>query len=80
MIALAAPPDGAIPLAVGTVLALGALTFVLWPLIGHAQVDDADSARQRAGAAQRVCDQCGPRPEPDATYCSQCGRYLLADV
>ncbi len=76
MIALASLPDGAIPLAVGTVLALGALAFVLWPLIGDAQVDDADSARQRANAAQRVCDQCGPRPEPDATYCSHCGNTL----
>jgi len=23
-----------------------------------------------------VCESCGPRPEPDAIYCSQCGRYL----
>jgi hypothetical protein len=22
------------------------------------------------------CDVCGPRPEPDALYCSTCGRYL----
>lgn len=22
------------------------------------------------------CDVCGPRPEPDAIYCSSCGRYL----
>jgi hypothetical protein len=22
------------------------------------------------------CPTCGPRPEPDATYCSNCGRYL----
>jgi predicted amidophosphoribosyltransferase len=21
---------------------------------------------------------CGPRPEPDAIYCSTCGRYLAA--
>ena len=22
------------------------------------------------------CPECGPRPEPDAAYCSNCGRYL----
>lgn len=22
------------------------------------------------------CPSCGPRPEPDAVYCSNCGRYL----
>lgn len=24
------------------------------------------------------CDSCGPRPEPDAVYCSSCGRNLAA--
>jgi hypothetical protein len=28
--------------------------------------------RKRAGG----CVECGPRPEPDAVYCSTCGRYL----
>lgn len=23
-----------------------------------------------------ACSSCGPRPEPDAIYCSGCGRYL----
>ena len=27
---------------------------------------------------QSGCDVCGPRPEPDAIYCSTCGRYLAA--
>ena len=27
-------------------------------------------------ARLRACVQCGPRPEPDAIYCSHCGRYL----
>ncbi|HKV49763.1 MAG TPA: zinc ribbon domain-containing protein [Gemmatimonadaceae bacterium] len=27
-------------------------------------------------APNRVCAVCGPRPEPDAIYCSTCGRYL----
>jgi hypothetical protein len=25
-----------------------------------------------------ICAQCGPRPERDAVYCSQCGRPLAA--
>jgi hypothetical protein len=28
--------------------------------------------REGAGA----CPTCGPRPEPDAVFCSNCGRYL----
>jgi hypothetical protein len=24
----------------------------------------------------KECGTCGPRPEPDAVYCSNCGRYL----
>ena len=129
---------GAAPLAVGTVLALAALSYVLWPLVAiratnagvptppgdhsadalvplvevlrdiefdrqcgklsdsayatlHAQfaradacigttaqsVDDpAEAAILRARARQRSCVDCGPRSEPDATYCSHCGRYL----
>ncbi len=27
-------------------------------------------------ARLRECGACGPRPEPDAVYCSNCGRYL----
>jgi hypothetical protein len=172
MIALAALPDGAIPLAVGTALALAALSAVLLPLLGggkpedgantpgarrregnavpdHAEIpadsavvalreiefdretgklsdsdyadlkarytqlaldemraaatkehvgrstpesmpvvadhhaaapvvvfDPVEAAIQRARDAQRTCDGCGPRPEPDAVYCSDCGRYL----
>lgn len=30
----------------------------------------------RAGDAQ-VCEQCGPRPESDAEFCSTCGAALL---
>jgi hypothetical protein len=25
-----------------------------------------------------VCERCGPRPEHDAAYCSECGRALAA--
>jgi len=27
-------------------------------------------------ARLRSCGRCGPRPEPDAVYCSNCGAYL----
>lgn len=43
------------------------------------------SYTQRAVAAMRagesdtvVCDLCGPRPEADAIFCSDCGRALAA--
>jgi hypothetical protein len=39
--------------------------------------DDEVEALIRAYRAQRpTCAQCGPRPEPDAAFCSNCGRYL----
>ena len=38
--------------------------------------DPVEAAIRRAQANQRSCGVCGPRPEPDATYCSSCGRYL----
>jgi ribosomal protein L40E len=27
-------------------------------------------------ARLKSCARCGPRPEPDAVYCSSCGSYL----
>ena len=40
----------------------------------------ADEAIESAVRAyrerMRSCASCGPRPEPDAVYCSNCGRYL----
>lgn len=112
-----------IPLAVGTLLALGTLSFVLHPLFmtspfgpPPARVvapDQDDAARnpaldalreiefdretgklsdtdyttlraeytQRAVAVMRggdgaVCPTCGPRPENDAVFCSNCGALL----
>jgi hypothetical protein len=39
--------------------------------------EDEIEAAVRAYRAQRIaCPTCGPRPEPDAAYCSTCGRYL----
>ena len=47
-----------------------------------APLSDADLEavirRQReAQVGSRACPTHGPRPEPDAVYCSHCGRYLL---
>jgi double zinc ribbon protein len=40
-------------------------------------VDDAVEAAILAYRSRRTsCDRCGPRPEPDALYCSACGSYL----
>jgi len=112
-------------LVLGTLLALGALSFVLYPLfMSGPQVAsplpdrvpaDAEAARnpaldalreiefdretgklsdadysalketytQRAVAAMRaeggpVCATCGPRPESNALFCSNCGLPLVA--
>ena len=39
---------------------------------------DADVEAQVRAQRQRLagCPTCGPRPESDAVYCSNCGRYL----
>ncbi len=38
--------------------------------------DPVEAAIGRARAKQKSCRVCGPRREPDAVYCSDCGRYL----
>lgn len=38
--------------------------------------DDEVEALVRAYRESRACPTCGPRPESDAIYCSNCGRYL----
>ena len=39
--------------------------------------EDAVEATIRAYRAERpVCDRCGPRPEVDAIFCSNCCQYL----
>ena len=44
---------------------------------GEASPDDAIEAAVAAYRERmRSCPSCGPRPEPDALYCSSCGRYL----
>ena len=125
-----------LPLVLGTILAVGALAYVLFPLLAGASPRSAHALRPRAEVpggeavaalreiefdratgklsdsdydelksryttraldAMRVdtapedaaeaavrayrsriarCVTCGPRPEPDAVYCSNCGHYL----
>ena len=44
---------------------------------GQSTPDDDVEAAIRAYRAERpTCASCGPRPEPDAIFCSECGRYL----
>ena len=43
---------------------------------GTTPLDPVEAAIRRARATVVECAQCGPRPEPDATYCSECGRFL----
>ncbi|MFI5311261.1 MAG: hypothetical protein ACHQQ3_08525 [Gemmatimonadales bacterium] len=51
-------------LLVGAILAFTASGWVLWPLL-------------RTPLRPSVsCTICGPRPEADAAFCSNCGRSL----
>jgi len=44
---------------------------------GGRPTDDEVEAVVRAYRENKVrCPECGPRPEPDAVFCSNCGRYL----
>ncbi len=36
------------------------------------------SLRSATATTRPGCDSCGPRPEPDALFCSTCGRHLTA--
>jgi len=38
--------------------------------------DEIEVAIRAFRAGQPTCPTCGPRPEPDADFCSNCGRYL----
>ena len=43
---------------------------------GARAADAAEAAVLAYRARIRSCARCGPRPEPDAIYCSNCGAYL----
>ena len=53
-----------------------AMPVVVAALSAADTADPVEAAIRRAREKQRSCGACGPRPEPDATYCSSCGRYL----
>ena len=38
--------------------------------------DDLEAAIRAYRAERPACDRCGPRPEADAIFCSNCGQYL----
>jgi len=42
-----------------------------------AKIDDVvEAAVMAVRARMKSCTNCGPRPEPDAVFCSNCGTYL----
>jgi hypothetical protein len=41
-----------------------------------ADIDPAEAAVRAYRLRLRECVNCGPRPEPDAAFCSNCGLYL----
>lgn len=40
--------------------------------------DRALTTMRAATAGSRACDVCGPRPQADARFCSDCGREIAA--
>ncbi len=38
----------------------------------------SELSQRRTASPALVCDACGVRPEPDAVYCSSCGRPVAA--
>ena len=46
------------------------------PAAAGSPSDDEVEALVRVYRESHVCPSCGPRPEPDAVYCSNCGRYM----
>jgi hypothetical protein len=46
------------------------------PAAAGSPSDDEVEALVRVYRDGRTCPSCGPRPEPDAVYCSNCGRYM----
>lgn len=59
-----------IAMAVGVVLALLALGYVLYPLV-------APTKPREGGPSGSACPKCGALSKPDARFCSNCGGVLL---
>ena len=43
---------------------------------GGAEEDELEATIRAYRAERPACDRCGPRPEADAIFCSNCGQYL----
>lgn len=56
-------------LLLGTAIAVASLCYVLYPLY-------RDGVSTAGGAP--VCEKCGPRPEGNAKFCSNCGAALIS--
>ena len=41
-----------------------------------AEEDEVEATIRAYRAVRPACDRCGPRPEGDAIFCSNCGQYL----
>lgn len=46
------------------------------PVDAHPSDDELEAAVRAFREQRPACQTCGPRPEPDAVFCSDCGRYL----
>ncbi|MEP6690076.1 MAG: zinc ribbon domain-containing protein [Gemmatimonadaceae bacterium] len=46
--------------------------------VGAVADEEVEAAISRYRIGSVACATCGPRPEPDAIYCSTCGRCLAA--
>ena len=53
-----------------------ALTAMRGSASDSADVDPAEAAVRAFRLRLKECVTCGPRPEPDAVFCSNCGLYL----
>jgi hypothetical protein len=78
MIALAALPEGAVPLVVGTALALGSLSFVLWPLLGELGSSDDMPSHEMPANDTPVNDTPvnDTSPHETSSACASCRRAL----
>ena len=46
------------------------------PLVTTDSEDDVEAAIRAYRSERQTCAEHGSRPEPDAIFCSECGRYL----
>ncbi|HEX5818439.1 MAG TPA: zinc ribbon domain-containing protein [Gemmatimonadales bacterium] len=65
--------DGAVPAEAGAVALAGAADDVESLIAARAR-----AIRTAASSGAPTCPTCGPRPEPDALFCSDCSARLVA--